>query len=77
MLIEGVVTFWLYFIFIIAKWESPVQWRAEIGIFHTRFSRVSKLRSALLLCNYRTLTFYFAFHIMSSLSLESQQSSCL
>ena len=27
--------------------------------FHTRFSRISKLRSVLLLCNYCTIAFYF------------------
>ena len=31
----------------------------EIGIFYTRFSRVSKSRSALLLCSYCTIAFYF------------------
>ena len=39
---------------------SITQWRVEIGIFYTRFSRVSKSRSALLLCNYCTIAFYFA-----------------
>ena len=38
---------------------SITQWRVEIGIFHTRFSRVSKSRSVLLLCNYCTIAFYF------------------
>ena len=38
---------------------SITQWRVEIGIFHTRFSRVSKSRSALILCNHCTITFYF------------------
>ena len=38
---------------------SIIQWRIEIGIFHTRFSKVSKWRSALLLCNYCTIAFYF------------------
>ena len=38
---------------------SIIQWHVEIGIFHTRFSGVSKSRSALLLCNYCTIAFYF------------------
>ena len=38
---------------------SITQWRTEIRIFHTRFSRVSKLRSELLLCNYCTIACYF------------------
>ena len=38
---------------------SITQWRVEIGTFHTRFPRVSKSRSALLLCNYCTIAFYF------------------
>ena len=38
---------------------SIIQWRVEIGIFHTRFSKVSKWRSAVLLCNYCTIAFYF------------------
>ena len=37
---------------------SITQWRVEIGIFHDRFSKVSKSRSALLLCNYCTIAFY-------------------
>ena len=35
------------------------EWLAEIGIFHTRFSRISKSRSALLLCDYCTIVFHF------------------
>ena len=46
---------------------SITQWREEIGIFHTRFSRVSKLRSALLLCNYCTIGFYFVCCMASTL----------
>ena len=38
---------------------SITKWRVEIGIFHTRFSRLSTSRSALLLCNYCTIAFYF------------------
>ena len=33
-------------------------WRVETGIFKTRCSKVSKLKSELL-CNYCTITFYF------------------
>lgn len=36
-----------------------IQWGVEIRIFHTRFSRVFKSRSVLLLCNYCTIVFYF------------------
>ena len=35
------------------------QWCVELGIFYTRLSRVSKSRSALLLCNYCTIAVYF------------------
>ena len=38
---------------------SITQWPAEIGMFHTIFLRVSKSRSALLLCNYCTIEFHF------------------
>ena len=38
---------------------SITQWRVGIWIFYTRFFRVSKSRSALLLCNYWTIAFYF------------------
>ena len=38
---------------------SITQSRVEIGIFNTRFPRVSKSRSVLLLCNYCTIAFYF------------------
>ena len=40
---------------------SITQWRIEIGIFHTRFSRVSKSRFALSFCNYCTIAFYFVY----------------
>ena len=36
-----------------------IQRGVEIRIFHTRFSRVFKSRSVLLLCNYCTIVFYF------------------
>ena len=38
---------------------SIIKWRAEIGIFHTRFSRVSNWRFALLLYNYWSIAFHF------------------
>ena len=38
---------------------SITQWRVEIGIFNTRFPRVSKSRSVFLLCNCCTIAFYF------------------
>ena len=38
---------------------SITKWRVEVRIFHTRFSRLSKPRSALLLCNCCTIAFYF------------------
>ena len=36
-----------------------IQWRIETGIFHTRFAKVSKSRSALLLYDYCTIAFSF------------------
>ena len=38
---------------------SITQWQVEIGNFYTRFSRVSKSKSALLFCNYGTIAFHF------------------
>ena len=38
---------------------SITQWHLEIEIFYTRFFRVSKSRSALLLYNYCTIAFYY------------------
>ena len=38
---------------------SITPWHVKIGIFCTRFSRVPKSRSAVLLCNYCTKAFYF------------------
>ena len=35
------------------------QWCVKIGIFHTRFSSASILKSTLLLCRYCTIAFYF------------------
>ena len=46
---------------------SITQWRVELGIFYARFFRVSKLKSALLLCNYCTIPFYFVSCMVSSL----------
>ena len=46
---------------------SITQWRVEIGVFHTRFSEVSKSRSALLLCNYCTIAFYFVCYMALTL----------
>ena len=46
---------------------SITQWRAEIGIFLTTFSRVSKSRSALLICNYCTIAFYAVCCMTSTL----------
>ena len=45
---------------------SIPQWRVEIGIFHTRFSRVSKSRSTLLY-NYCTIAFYFVCYMALTL----------
>ena len=38
---------------------SITQWHVEIGFFYTRFSKVSKSRSAPLLQKYCTIAFYF------------------
>ena len=38
---------------------SIIRWQVEIGNYYTRFSRVSKSKSALLFCNYGTVVFYF------------------
>lgn len=46
---------------------SITQWRVELGIFYTRFFRVSKLKSALLLCNYCTIALYFVCCMVSYL----------
>ena len=49
---------------------SITQWCLEIGIFHTRFSRVSNSRSTLLLCNFCTTGFYFVCCVILTLFIS-------